>query len=143
MLAFASAGCKGASGAAAGEIAAAVATNVVAGLVEGALRGSGESGGTDGPDPVPGAPRALDVEHARAVLLDNDLRSCWPQGVPHGPGEVQVTFQSDGTVTRVAVVRPAAGPPLDNLCAAALLREVIIDPFDGDPVVVRVTFGAP
>jgi hypothetical protein len=135
-------GCKGASGAAIGEAAAAVAVDVAATAIAEAARASGDRGGAaPSGDPSAFGPRPIDAEHARAVLLETNVDACWPAGLPHAAGDVQVTFARDGTVQRVGVARPNSGPLLDAACVAAKLREVIIDPFDGDPVVVVVTYG--
>ena len=139
-------GCRGASGAQIGEAAGAVAAN--AALQVAAASMNLTSGGTESYNldaleeegPRKG-PRALNVERARGVLLATSLASCWPRGVPWMPRDVQVTFSRFGTVARVAVPRPAGLVTFDERCAAEQLRDVIVDPFDGDDVIVGVTYG--
>jgi len=140
-------GCKGANGAAIGEAATAVAVGAAASVIEAAASGPSESSysaSADDPNAaLPSAPHVIDVEHARATLLLTDLAPCWPANVAHGPGYVEVTFQWNGTVTHVGVLRAREGGQLDAACVAQRLVDTIIDPFQGDPVVVRVTYGVP
>jgi hypothetical protein len=137
--------CKGANGAALGEAAGAVAVNAAVAVAAAAASPSehGYVSNDDDPnDPGKRGPHVIDVEHARATLLETNLAPCWPAKAPHGPGYVQVTFLWNGTVTHVAVTRPPNGTAPDGACVADRLRDVIIDPFEGDPVVVRVTYPA-
>jgi len=137
-----SAGCKGAQ-VPAGEIATAVAINAAATIAEAAATPSTGPApeSADGPPVI--KPRAIDLEHVRAVLLETSLADCWPRETKHGPADVEVTFRRQGTVVKVGVAPVKDGPKLDPECAAAKLRDVIVDPFDGDPVVVRVRFSEP
>lgn len=138
-------GCKGANGAALGEAAAAVAVNAAVAVAAAAASPS-ETGGVarddDPNDPGKRGPHVIDVEHARATLLETSLAPCWPAHVPAGPAYVQVTFVWNGTVKHVALTRAPNVAAPDPTCVAEKLRDVIIDPFDGDPVVVRVTYPA-
>jgi len=138
-------GCRGASGAQIGEAAGAVAAN--AALQVAAANVNTTPGGTESyhldalEDEAPRkGPRALNLERARAVLLGTSLAACWPHGEPRMPRDVQVTFSHFGTVTRIAVPRPPGLVTFDERCVAEQLRDVIVDPFDGDDVIVGVTY---
>jgi hypothetical protein len=148
VIALAAVGCKGAGAAALGEAATAAAVNAAATVIEaaasapfeGSSGGDGSSGADDPNAATRAGPQPIDVEHARATLLLTDLRGCWPKGAAHGPGYVQVTFRWNGTVAKVAVPRTRDAVGLDAACVSERLQDVIVDPFEGDPVTVRVTY---
>ena len=137
--------CRGTSpGAVAAEVGTAAAVSAASAAMQARPGGVETSNLTaDLNDPPPSRPEMLDVVHTRAVLIETDLRTCWPKGARREPRDVQVTFRNDGTVTRVAVPRPNGGVAYDEACVAAKLKDVIVDPFMGADVIVGFTTGEP
>jgi hypothetical protein len=113
--------CKGANGAALGEAAGAVAVNAAVAVAAAAASPSehGYVSNDDDPnDPGKRGPHVIDVEHARATLLEANLAPCWPAQVPHGPGYVQVTFLWNTSPSRAhRTARRPTGPALPTAFA--------------------------
>ena len=138
------AACKGASGAQIGEAATAVALAGAATAAAQAIRSTVPETShlaAIGDEAVQTGPHPFDREHVHALLLEMDLNACWPAGVPRQPRDVQVTFTGNGTVSRVAVPRPLGLQTFDEACVAKALKDVIVDPFAGDEVILGVTYG--
>ena len=144
VLALLFAGCKGASGAEIGEAATAAAVSGAALVAQSALQGASgtETSHIDAVlDEAPRTgPRPIDLPHVHALLLETNIKECWPERTPPAPRDVQVTFRGNGTVVRVAVPHPRGLVTYDEACTARKLGDVIVDPFEGNDVVVGVTY---
>jgi hypothetical protein len=138
-------GCRGASGVEIGEAATAAAVSGAALVAQNAIRSAPSGSETSHIDAILDeaprtGPRAVDLAHVRALLLETDIRECWPDRTPPAARDVQVTFRGNGTVVRVAVPHPQGLVTYDEACTARKLGDVIVDPFGGDDVVVGVTY---
>ncbi len=137
-------GCRGASGVEVGEAATAAAASGAALVAQSAIQSAPSGTETSHIDAILDeaprtGPRPFDLPHVRALLLETDIKECWPEPTPPAPRDIQVTFRGNGTVARVAVPHPRGLVTYDEACTARKLGDVIVDPFDSDNVIVGVT----
>ena len=90
----------------------------------------------------PSRPAGIDRNAARASLdvINSILASCKKTGTVAGPGRAAVTFENDGTVSKVDILgKPYVGTP-EGTCVASRLRKAKVAPFHGAAVTIDYGF---
>lgn len=107
----------------------------------------------NGPDqaPLPASPRdrvggdeaarpGFDAKSARAALSEVDLAPCRAAGAPRGYGHAKVTFNPDGSASKVVVDTPSGLSPEAVKCIGDRLGAVSVPEYAGSLVTVGSTW---
>lgn len=105
------------------------------------------------PAPLPASPRdrveaapsaaSFDARQARTALAGVDLSSCRAAGAPRGYGHAKVTFNPDGSSSKVVVDTPSGLSAPAAQCIGDHLGTVTVPPFQGSLVTVGTTWFVP